>query len=627
MDGRIIEAISSPLDLKLLSDEELAIVAQEVREQIIMTTSRTGGHVASSLGAVELILAIHSVIDSPRDKLVFDVGHQAYAHKILSGRLPCFESLRSYGGLSGFPKPSESPHDVHPSGHASDSLSVALGLAKARDLRGSDEAIVTLIGDAGISGGMAFEALNQIGQDQTKMVIVLNDNEMSISHNVGALVNHFGSLRASNRYRKTRDSIQKCMETGGPLASGVLNWGRSIKDSFKHLIIPDVMLFEQLGITCTAPIDGHDIAALRAALVAVLATDGPTLMHVVTKKGMGYQPAMDDPERFHGTPPYEPETGKSRCKPAKVPKFMQVFGDALCREAAVNEDVVAITAAMKDGTGLTRFAEEYPERFVDVGIAEEHAVGLASGFALGGKKPVVAIYSTFLQRAIDQMIIDVALPKLDVVFCVDRAGLVGDDGPTHNGMFDLVYARMIPGMRVFAPANEADLVCGLHTALASEGPFLIRYPRGEARGVAIPEEPELLEPGEALKLREGNSGAMLAFGSMVYPALGCAELLSHEGIELAVWNMRWVKPLDEAAILEAGELPFIVTIEEGVVQGGVGEEVLSVLASHGLHPPTRILGLPDRFISQGKVAYLHTLLGLDAEGIAQAIRELVNETH
>lgn len=621
MDGRILDMISSPADLKCLTDEELAILATEIREEIITVTSGTGGHVASSLGAVETILAAHAVLDCPHDKFVFDVGHQAYAHKLVTGRLGAFETLRSYGGLSGFPKPDESPYDIHPSGHASDSLSVALGLALARDLRGGDEKVVTLIGDAALSGGMAFEALNHIGQAQTPMVIILNDNEMSISRNVGALVKHLGYMRTSTQYRHTRDSVQERLERSGAFGTALANFGRNVKESMKHFVIPRSMIFEQLGILCSAPIDGHDIGALKETFATVLATDGPVLMHVVTKKGAGYGPAMNDPVRFHGVGPYDIATGADKAKPQTTPSYTKVFGAALVEEARSDDRIVAITAAMKGGTGLGAFCEEFPDRFVDAGIAEEHAVGLAEGLALGGKKPVIAIYSTFLQRAIDQLIVNNALPDTDVVFAIDRAGIVGEDGPTHHGMFDLVYTRMVPHMRVLAPSNEAELVLALHTALALGGPFAIRYPRGTAEGVAVPAEPSVLPEGKAEVRREGDDVAILAFGPMVTQALGAADLLAQRGIEARVVDMRWVKPLDAVAIARAAQTKLVVTVECGVVAGGAGEGVLGELAHQGLQVPAVTLGIPGTFVSQGSTDLLLHDLGLDAEGIAAVIEK------
>ena len=455
MEGdRILDVVTSPSDLKALSDEELAILACEIREQILETTSQTGGHVASSLGAVEIILAVHSLIDCPHDKFVFDVGHQSYAHKLVTGRLGEFCSLRTHGGLSGFPKPEESPFDVHPSGHASDSLSVAYGLAEARDLRGDDQKIVALIGDASLAGGMAFEALNQIGQSQTPMVIILNDNEMSISRNVGALMKHLGYMRTTTEYRQARDTIQERMERSGPLSRALMKVGRNMKDSMKHMAIPRSMIFEQLGILCTAPIDGHNIGLLKETLAVALAADCPVLVHVVTKKGAGYAPAERDTETFHGIGPFDLETGRAAKKDGAAPSYTSVFGRALVAEAEADDRIVALTAAMKGGTGLKGFADRFPDRFFDEGIAEEHLVAMASGLALGGAKPVVAVYSTFLQRAIDQMIIDCCLPDLDVVFAIDRAGVVGEDGPTHHGMFDLVYTRIDPSHEGAGPLRR-----------------------------------------------------------------------------------------------------------------------------------------------------------------------------
>ncbi len=618
--------ISSPADLKLLSNDELAILASEIRREIVSTTSKTGGHVASSLGAVEIILALHAELNCPDDKIVFDVGHQAYAHKLVTGRRDQFGTLRTFGGMSGFPKPSESPYDVHFSGHASDSLSVALGLAQARDLAGADNKVVAVIGDASLGGGMAFEALNNIGQAQTPMVIILNDNEMSISHNVGALMKHLGAMRASNQYRHARDNMQEHLENSGPVGKAITNLGRNMKESMKQFVIPHSMIFEQLGIVCTTPLDGHNIGQLREMLRTVLAADGPVLMHVVTRKGEGYTPARQNPEKFHGIAPYDIATGNVvKSDAPSAPKYTNVFGKALVAEAEKDDRIVAITAAMKGGTGLDAFAEKFPERFVDTGIAEEHAVGYAGGLAAGGRKPVVAVYSTFLQRAVDQMIINVALPKLDVVFAIDRAGIVGADGPTHHGVFDLVYCRMIPNMRVLAPSDEAELVNALHTALQMGGPFAIRYPRGEAEGAPLPETPEVLPEGKARVVREGTDVAILAFGRMVAQAKGAAELLAADGISARVVDMRWVKPLDAQAIRQACETKLVVTVEGGVIAGGAGEGVLGEMAAAGLTTPAVNLGIKDEFVTQGSVGQLLHEQGLDAEGIAAAVREQLQE--
>ena len=617
---RILDAIQSPADLHLLTVDELQILAGEIREQIIETTSRNGGHVASSLGAVEIILAVHSLINTPTDKFVFDVGHQAYAHKLVTGRLDAFDTLRTFGGISGFPRPDESAHDVHHSGHASDSISVALGLAKARELRRSKEKIVALIGDASLSGGMAFEALNTIGQLQLPIVIILNDNEMSISRNVGALERHLGALRSSASYRQARDQSQEMLEESGQLGRLFLNFGRNAKESIKQFFVPDSMLFEQLGILCTPPINGHDIASMRDILRTALEADGPVLVHVVTKKGAGYTPAENDPERFHGLGPFDKETGKSARKIAAPLSYTEVFGQALVREARVDEHVVAITAGMQSGTGLKAFATEFPERFIDVGIAEENAVGMASGLALGGCKPVVAVYSTFLQRAFDQMIVDCALPQCDVVFAIDRAGVVGEDGPTHHGAYDLAYCRMIPGMKMLAPSDEAELAAALHTALKLHGPVAVRYPRGTGGGVQVPRQVHSLPVGVSRVVREGDDVAILAFGDRVAPSLAAAQRLAEDGMSVRVVDMRWVKPLDEQAIVEAANTKLVVTVENGIVQGGAGDGVLEVLSKHCLNVPTLQLGIDDRTVPHGKPALLLAELGIDEAGIATAIR-------
>lgn len=618
MSYRFLDSIAGPADLKALSNEDLRVLAQEIREEIVAVTSVRGGHVAASLGTVETVLALHSLLDCPNDRIVFDVGHQAYAHKLITGRFQEFQTLRSFGGITGFPNPAESEYDVHPSGHASDSLSVALGLANARDARGGKEHIVAVIGDASIAGGMAFEALNHIGQAQTPMLIVLNDNEMAISHNVGALTRHLSRMRSSSQYRQTRDGVQERMEASGAAGNALVNFGRSVKDSMKQFILPHSMIYEQLGIMCTAPVDGHDIATLREILPSLLEADCPVLLHVVTKKGKGYEPAEADPIRFHGLGAYDIETGKPTASAGSHPTYTQLFGEQLIREAEADERITAITAAMPTGTGLVRFGERFPKRLVDTGIAEEHAVGFASGLALGGRKPVVAIYSTFMQRAFDQIVINCALPNQDVVFAVDRAGLVGDDGPTHHGAFDLAYMRMVPNMRVIVPATAADMQNALHTALALEGPVALRYSRGESFGETV-EEARILEEGKSVVVKEGQDVAILAFGRLVENALVAAHLLEEQGISARVVNMLWAKPFDQQAVRDACSARLVVTLEEGVVSGGVGEAIAAFAASEGLHAPMLTLGLPDGFVCQGKKDELFEMLGLDAAGIVNAI--------
>lgn len=617
----ILDSIKSPADLRKLTDADLGILAMEIRSKIINTTSKTGGHVASSLGAVELILALHSVLDAPKDKVLFDVGHQAYAHKLVTGRADVFETLRSYGGISGFPRPSESIYDTHPSGHASDSLSVASGLAKAKLMNGTDEKIAVVIGDAALAGGMAFEALNFIGSQQLPIVIVLNDNEMSISRNVGALMKHLGNIRATTQYRDAREAFQERLEHGGRISNAFAEFGKHAKESMKQMIIPQSMLYENLGIVCTPPIDGHDIASLRDTFKLVFDFDGPVLVHAVTKKGAGYAPAEQEAERFHGVGPYDPVTGESNSS-AKGKTPTQVFSECLVAEGERDGSIVAITAAMEGGTGLKAFRKRFPERFIDVGIAEEQAVAMASGLAIGGKCPVVAIYSTFLQRAIDQIIVDVALPKLHVVFALDRAGLVGDDGPTHHGQFDIAYLRMIPNMAILAPSGAQKLSDSLHTAIEMEGPVAIRYPRGSSglEGETDHLVPQLLEIGKSEVVREGKDVSILAFGRMVSRSIEAAEILAQDGIDCEVVDMTWVKPLDMEAIRKAAQTKMVVTVEEGIVAGGAGEGIVEALSAMNLCVPTLVLGIRDSFIMQGNSSLLLHDIGLDGEGIAASIK-------
>ncbi len=621
----ILSGINGPEDVRSLSKEQLDILAQEIREELVNTTAKTGGHLASSLGAVELILALHSIYDFSHDHLVFDVGHQAYAHKLITGRRSDFDTLRCYGGICGFTKRAESPYDSHDAGHASDSLSIALGLAMARDLDGRTENVVTLIGDASISGGMAFEALNHIGHLNTNLTIILNDNEMSISRNVGALSLYLAKARLSKPYISARDGVEGKLGELGRVGRFLVDAGEAFKGSFKKLVVPG-MFFEDMGIKYIGPIDGHNITALQEALIAAKKTRGPVLIHAVTTKGRGFSYAEERPDIFHGVGAYDPETGEPVSAATGQPKYTEVFSQAMVTEGGNNPDIIAITAAMQDGTGLSAFKKHYPNRFFDVGIAEEHAVTFAAGLALGGKLPVVAIYSTFLQRAYDQMIVNVALQKQHVVFCIDRAGLVGEDGPTHHGVFDLVYLRSIPQMRILAPADGNQLIDALHTALALDnGPIALRYPRGSIVRELEQRPPRLLQEGKAAKIREGKDVALLAVGRMVRIANEVANILAEEGIEAAVYNMLWVKPLDEDAILEASTTKLVITLEEGTVNGGFGSGVLEVLAKRLLDGQchatrTLVLGLPDEFITHGDVAHLVKDLGLSAPQVAQTIK-------
>lgn len=614
---KILDTIDSPADLKDLSYEQLERLAFEMRAEMIAATSLHGGHLAPSLGAVELIIALHRVLDCPRDRLVFDVGHQSYAHKLLTGRRKVFKTLRTYDGISGFPKITESEYDAHDSGHASDSLSTALGFALARDLDGSDATIATLIGDASFTGGMALEALNDIGRANTPLLIVLNDNGMSISPNVGGFSAYLAKVRMSSQYTNLRNQVEDAFNASGTLGRLLMRGGNAAKESFKQFVLPGATFLEGFGVTYIGPVDGHDIQTLEGIFHDAKELDGPVVVHAVTVKGKGYGPAEQNPAVFHGVGPFDIATGMPKPKTNDDPTWTQVFADELVKLAADDPDIVAITAAMASGTGLSAFAKAYPERFFDVGIAEEHAVGMASSLALAGKKPVVAIYSTFMQRAIDQAIVNVGLQKAHVVFCLDRAGLVGDDGPTHHGVFDLVYLRMIPDIHILAPSNDAELRAALRCAIDLEGPVAIRYPRGSA-----PIAPAASEPwreGVAVKRRDGADGALLALGRMVDVALQIADAAAQSGIELSVWDMRWAKPIDEGAVREAAQTGHVFTLEDGVVTGGFGSGVLELLSDLGINCPVRRFGIPDAFVTQGATDKLFEVIGLDASSIGAEV--------
>ena len=549
---------------------------------------------------------------------MWDVGHQSYVHKLLTGRRDSFSTLRQYGGVCGFPKRSESPYDSFDTGHASNSLSVALGLASARDAVGGTETVLALIGDGSLTGGMAFEALNHIGHLGTKMTIVLNDNEMSIAENVGALASYLARVRLDPRYMRLRDDVESALART-KLGAAMVAAGEAANESFKQLIVPG-MLFEELGLTYVGPIDGHDIHQVESAVARGSQVDGPVIIHVVTRKGFGYAHAEDKPEAFHGVSPFAVDTGKVNGSSGGALSYTEAFSSALLAEAARDDRIVAITAAMPAGTGLDSFAREYPDRFFDVGIAEQHAVGFAAGLAVGGRLPVVAIYSTFMQRAYDQLIMDVALQKLHVVFCLDRAGLVGEDGPTHQGVFDLSYLRAVPNLMVLAPADEAELADMLHTALAADGPVAIRYPRGSGEGVPLPAEPRLLEPARAEIRRQGHDVAFLAVGRMVGASLRAAELLEQDGVSASVFNMRWVKPLDVDTVANAAQSHrLLVTVEENTGAGGFGGAVLEAMSDLDLGTPVLRLSVPDCFVTHGAMGKLIEEVGLDPAGIRGAV--------
>lgn len=617
---RILDTISEPRDLRGLDPSSLERLAAEIREQLIETVSVTGGHLAPNLGVVELTLGLYRALDMPADVVAYDVGHQSYVHKLLTGRVEQFSTLRTYGGISGFPNRAESPYDLFGSGHASDSISIALGYALARDARKGDETVVAVIGDGSMTGGMSFEALNHLGHVQTKMVVILNDNEMSIARNVGALAAYLGRVRLNKRYWGLREHIQHRLEPS-QVGARLVRVGKAVRDAVKQLVVPG-MLFEELGINYVGPIDGHDIAQVEEAVTAAKGYDGPVIIHAVTEKGRGYEFASCQPDLFHGIGPFDRTLG---CAPPssapKAPAYTDVFAQALIAEASADERIVAITAAMPSGTGLDKFAAVHPDRFIDVGIAEQHAVGLAAGLAFGGQVPVVAIYSTFLQRAFDQMVGDVALQGAHVVFALDRAGFVGEDGPTHHGVFDLSYLRAIPTMKILAPSSESELVDALHTALSLDGPVALRYPRGAGEGAAIPAVATAWEFGRGVVRREGTDVAILAAGRMVAAALASAELLATQGVSATVVDARWVKPIDEALVADvARSHPLVVTVEENTIRGGFGAAVLECLASAQVTVPLLTLGVPDTFAKHGPMAQLLDDAGLSPDKIANAIR-------
>jgi len=612
-----LDSIDSPEDLRDLDDSELKRLATEIRDTLVATVAVTGGHLAPNLGVVELTIGLHLGLHCPDDKIVWDVGHQSYVHKLLTGRRDRFDTLRQYGGVCGFPKRSESACDCFDTGHASNSLSVALGMALARDATDGDGTVCAVIGDGSMTGGMAFEALNHIGHLGTPMVIVLNDNDMSISENVGALAGYLARVRLDPRYNRLRDDVESALART-KLGAAMVAAGEAAKESFKQLIVPG-MLFEELGHKYVGPIDGHDIRAVESAVARAAKVEGPVIIHAVTRKGAGYAHAEDKPDTFHGISPFEIATGKVNGSSGPV-SYTEAFSRALVSEAQRDERIVAITAAMPSGTGLDAFAATFPDRFFDVGIAEQHAVGLAGGLASGGRIPVVAIYSTFLQRAYDQLIMDVALQNHHVVFCLDRAGLVGEDGPTHHGVFDLTYLRSIPNLMILAPADEAELTHMLHTALAADGPIAVRYPRGSGVGVPIPGEPVVLEAGEAEVRRSGEDVALLAAGRMVGASEAAADLLATEGVSASVVNLRWIKPLDlETLYWSATNHRLLVTIEENTGLGGVGAAVLEGLSDLATDVPVMRLSIPDCFVTHGAMDKLLAEVGLTADGIRGAV--------
>ncbi len=623
-ENKLLDSINTPADIKNLSHAEMVQLAGEIRQLIIQVVSKNGGHLAPNLGVVELTLALHKVFDAPKDKIIFDVGHQAYIHKILTGRREQFATLRQYGGLSGFPKRSESEYDAFGVGHSSTSISAALGMAVARDVRKEDYDVVAVIGDGSMTGGMAFEALNNAGDLHKKMIVVLNDNEMSISKNVGAMSDYLYHLRTGKTYNRIKNDLEDWLKNVD-FGADVLKVLRRIKGSVKYLMVP-TSIFEELGFTYLGPIDGHDLNSLIEVLETARHIDGPVVVHVLTKKGKGYEPAETSPNKFHGTGPFEIETGKKVENPNAPISYTEVFGKTLIELADVDKNIVAITAAMPDGTGLSPFAATHPDRFFDVGIAEQHAVTAAAGMAAAGLNPVVAVYSTFMQRAYDSVLHDICMQNLHVNLCLDRAGLVGDDGFTHHGVFDYAYLRSMPNMTVMAPKDEDELRHMLKTAVDMTTPVAVRYPRGSGLGVNMEAPLHTLEVGKAEVLREGEDVCLWAIGSMVDSAVKVAEKLAKQGITAGVVNMRFAKPLDEALLLEhARKYKKLVTLEEGVLQGGVGSAVLEVLNNAKLLTECKVLtlGIPDEFVLHGDKARLLRDLELDVEAIVKKTVALV----
>jgi len=611
----LLASVATPADLRKLNREQLEGLAAELRTFILNSVAQTGGHLASNLGAVELTIALHYVFNTPDDRLVWDVGHQSYPHKILTGRREAMTGLRKTRGIAGFPKRDESPFDTFGTGHSSTSISAALGMAVAAKRAGLERRSVAIIGDGAMTAGMAFEALNNAGNMDTNLLVILNDNDMSISPNVGALNNYLAKLMSGRFYAAARRAGEKVLGKVPPM----LELARRTEEHVKGMVTPGT-LFEEFGFNYIGPIDGHDIDVLVDTLTNIRRLHGPQFLHIVTKKGKGYAPAEDNPCLYHGVGHFDPDIGVVE-KTAAKPTYTQVFGDWLCDMAATEPRLIGITPAMREGSGLVRFSEEYPERYFDVGIAEQHALTFAAGLACDGYKPVVAIYSTFLQRAYDQLIHDIALQNLPVVLAIDRAGLVGADGPTHAGSFDLSYLRCIPNLTLMVPSDENECRQMLYTAMTLNGPAAVRYPRGCGPGAVIESAMHALPVGKGILRREGRRVALLAFGSMVTPALDAAARL-----DASVADMRFVKPLDEALLQQLAQThELLVTLEENAVMGGAGSAVSECLQRLGLQPRVLQMGLPDIFIEHGDHAAMLTDCGLDADGIEAAIRQHLPE--
>lgn len=620
--SKLLSQIVKENDIKNIRPEDYRQLAKEIRAKLVRSISRTGGHLASNLGAVELTMALHLCLHFPEDKLVWDVGHQSYVHKILTGRGDAFYSLRQMGGLSGFPKIKENPSDTFDTGHSSTSISVAQGLAKARDLRGTEEKVVAVIGDGALSGGMAFEALNNAAALKTNMVVVLNDNKMSIAPNVGGMSNYLGKIRANQKYRNLKVNVENALDRIPNLGQPIAKQIKRAKDSLKHLFIPG-MLFEDMGLIYIGPVDGHNIQEMMTAFeTAFSIADQPVLVHVLTKKGKGYKPAEQNPSAFHGVGTFDWKSGSIHSREEVT--YTNIFERWMLERGEEYEELVSVCAAMPDGTGVSAFAEAYPERAFDVGIAEEHATAFAAGLAAGGMRPVVSLYSTFLQRAYDQMIHDVCLGSLPVIFAVDRSGIVGNDGETHQGIFDISYLNTMPNMTILSPMDGAELVEALDFALKQiQGPVAVRYPRGRAF-LWEGEDREPYQYGKAEVLAWGREVLMLAVGNMVEKAWESAELLESQGIHPTIVNMRFVKPFDETLVRElAVHHRYIFTLEDNVYSGGFSEKVEAFLLEERIYHRCVPICLPDQFIEHGSPDEIYEKYGMDAASVAEKIKEVI----
>lgn len=614
----LLDKIENANDIKKINREDYAELAQEIRQFLIEKISVTGGHLGSNLGAVELTMALHLSLNLPDDKIVWDVGHQSYTHKLLTGRKEGFESLRQFHGMSGFPKRKESPYDAFDTGHSSTSISAGLGLVKARDIRGEKNTIVSVIGDGSLTGGMAYEALNNASKLDTNYIIILNDNNMSISENVGGVSKYLNNIRTANSYLDLKQGVYNALK-GTPGGNNMVNRLRRAKSSVKQLVIPG-MFFEDMGITYLGPVDGHNIEGMIRVIQEAKRVKGPVLIHAITQKGKGYTPAERHPARFHGAEPFDIETGLPS-NPRTVANYTDVFSTIMCKLGQREERIVAITAAMPDGTGLKRFHNMYPDRFFDVGIAEEHAVTFAAGLAAGGLKPVVAVYSSFLQRAYDQIVHDVCIQNLPVVFAIDRAGLVGSDGETHQGIFDFSYLSCIPNMNICAPKNKWELSDMMKFAVNLELPIAVRYPRGTAY-TGLSEYRAPIEYGKAEWIYEESEIALLAVGSMVRTAENVREQLKKKGYQVSLINARFVKPIDEEAVLKAGRShQLLVTMEENVTTGGYGEKVLACMELNQVGADYLNISIPDAYVEHGNVELLKKDIGIDADSITARICE------